>query len=279
MNVWRNLIKYGSIPHLMAPLHPTLLFLLKYVFIALHSFLREAFSLFQVYLCGNSTEAKQPVAEVATKLGLSVLDRGSLNAARELEDFPLELFPVWRLPLCLSLGLTVSFFFYLFLRDVIYTYVAEGKDISFRIMVSLANKVNPFKRSFLSQRRPSLVRVLQHFVHRVLGISNRVPHLAGSVLPAWCHRRLLSALPRNQIQVRSHEQAHTRASSPTSLEMMCFKSVNVRLRRFPNWLDSWMLCRKQLGLIALGFACLHVLYTLIIPIRWEAGALAKHLFN
>lgn len=41
-------------------------------------------------------------------------------------------------------------------------------------------------------------------------------------------------------------------------------------RRFPNWLDRWMLCRKQLGLIALGLASLHVLYTLIIPIRYEA---------
>lgn len=117
-------------------------------------------SSFQVYLCGSSTEAKQAVSEVATKLGLSVLDRGSLTAARELEDFPLELFPEWRLPLRLSLGLIVSFFFYLLLRDVVYTYVAEGKDISFRIMVSLANKVKPFKRPFLCQRRPLLLRLL-----------------------------------------------------------------------------------------------------------------------
>lgn len=131
MNVWRNPIKYGV-----------------------------GVSSFQVYLCGNSTVAKQPVSEVATKLGLSVLDRGSLKAARELEDFPLELFPVWRLPLLLTLGLTTSFYIYLLLRDVVYAYVAEGKDISFRIMVSLANKVKPFERCSLSQRRPPPVRVL-----------------------------------------------------------------------------------------------------------------------
>ncbi|KAM7383548.1 hypothetical protein PAMP_003189 [Pampus punctatissimus] len=46
------------------------------------------------------------------------------------------------------------------------------------------------------------------------------------------------------------------------------KSSYVCFRRFPNWLDRWMLCRKQLGLLALGFAFLHVLYTLIIPIRY-----------
>ncbi|XP_024241378.1 metalloreductase STEAP4 isoform X2 [Oncorhynchus tshawytscha] len=42
-----------------------------------------------------------------------------------------------------------------------------------------------------------------------------------------------------------------------------------KYRRFPNWLDRWMLCRKQLGLLSLGFAFLHVLYTLIIPIRYS----------
>lgn len=98
-------------------------------------------SSFQVYVCGNSAEAKQAVAEVATKLGLSVLNRGSLTAARELENVPLELFPEWRLPLRLALGLTASFYFYLLLRDVVYAYVAQGRDISFRMVVSLANKV------------------------------------------------------------------------------------------------------------------------------------------
>ena len=29
-----------------------------------------------------------------------------------------------------------------------------------------------------------------------------------------------------------------------------------------------MLCRKQMGLIALGFAFLHAIYTFIIPIRY-----------
>lgn len=95
----------------------------------------------QVYMCGNSAEAKQAVAEVATKLGFSVLDRGSLTAARELEDIPLQLFPEWRLPLRVAIGLTTFFFFYVVIRDVVYAYVDQGKDISFRIMVSLANRV------------------------------------------------------------------------------------------------------------------------------------------
>lgn len=95
----------------------------------------------QVYLCGNSVEAKQAVADTATKLGFTVLDRGSLSAARELEDFPLQLFPEWRVPLLLATGLTAFFFLYLVIRDVVYSYVVKEKDVSFRIMVSLANKV------------------------------------------------------------------------------------------------------------------------------------------
>lgn len=95
----------------------------------------------QVYLCGNNAEAKQAVADVAAKLGLAVLDRGSLTAARELEDIPLELFPEWRLPLRLAAGLAAFFYFYLVIRDIVFAYVEQGKDISFRLLVSMANKV------------------------------------------------------------------------------------------------------------------------------------------
>lgn len=228
------------------------------------------FSAFQVYLCGNGAEAKQVVSEVATKLGLSVLDRGSLTAARELEDFPLELFPEWRLPLRLALGLTASFYVYLLLRDVVYAYLVNGKDISFRMMVSLANKVQPVDLLFPSRWHPSHPS-FSPFVHPVSGVSYRVPRSPRSLLPARHHCRLSPALQRNQIQVRTSEHAFTGA-----LERLCFKRSGVCLRRFPDWLDRWMLCRKQLGLIALGFACLHVLYTLIIPIRCTAGSRATH---
>lgn len=94
-------------------------------------------------MCGNRAEAKQAVAEVATKLGFAVVDRGSLTAAKELEDFPLQLFPEWRLPLRIAVGLTAFFFVYVVMTDVVYAYVDQGKDISFRIMVSMANKVKP----------------------------------------------------------------------------------------------------------------------------------------
>ncbi|CAL8361745.1 unnamed protein product [Arctogadus glacialis] len=164
----------------------------------------------QVFLCGDKAEAKQKVRELATRLGLSVLDRGSLSAAREVEDFPLQLFPEWRLPLCIATGLTAFFFFYLLIRDVIYAYVEQDKDISFRIMVSLANKVFPIV---------SLIMLSLCYL----------PGVMAAILQLY---------------------------------------RGTKYRRFPDWLDHWMLCRKQLGLLALGFAFLHVLYTLLIPIRY-----------
>uniref|UniRef100_A0A4W5RR28 STEAP family member 4 n=1 Tax=Hucho hucho TaxID=62062 RepID=A0A4W5RR28_9TELE len=153
----------------------------------------------QVYICGESVEAKQAVMAVATKLGLSALDRGFLLVARELEDFPLQLFPQWRLPLRIAIGLSAAFFFYLLIRYIIYAYVCvcspQVCPIVFLIMLSLCYM-------------PSV--------------------LASFLLGAY---------------------------------------RGTMYRRFPNWLDRWMQCRKQLGLLALGFAFLHVLYTLIIPIR------------
>ncbi|XP_056143001.1 metalloreductase STEAP4-like [Lampris incognitus] len=166
----------------------------------------------QVYLCGDGAGAKQAVAEVATRLGLGVLDRGSLSAARELEDFPLQLFPEWRLPLRLAVGLTAFFFFYLLVRDVVYAYVEEGRDLSYRITVSLANKLFP---------------------------------TVSLILLALCYL-------------------------PGILAAILQLYRGTKYRRFPDWLDRWMLCRKQLGLLALGFAFLHVVYSLIIPIRYSA---------
>ncbi|XP_054904068.1 metalloreductase STEAP4-like [Poeciliopsis prolifica] len=164
-----------------------------------------------VFLCGESGEAKQAVAHLATKLGLTVLDKGSLSAARELEDFPLKLFPEWRLPLSIAVGLTAFFFFYLLIKDVIYAYVKKKDDISYRIMLSLANKVFP---------------------------------IVALVMLSLCY------LPG---------------------EIAAFFQLfgGTKYRRFPNWLDRWMLCRKQMGLVALGYAFLHAIYSFIIPIRYS----------
>ncbi|KAG7469995.1 hypothetical protein MATL_G00134960 [Megalops atlanticus] len=164
----------------------------------------------QVFVCGDQCEAKQMVVDIAHSLGLTALDKGSLRAAGEIEDYPLLLFPLWRLPMAIATGLTAAFFVYVLIQDVVYNAVVNGKDNSFRIMISLANKVFP---------------------------------TVSLIMLALCY---LPGVIAAFLQLYN----------------------GTKYRRFPDWLDRWMLCRKQLGLVALALAFLHVLYTLLIPIRY-----------
>ncbi|XP_019064322.1 metalloreductase STEAP4 isoform X1 [Fukomys damarensis] len=164
----------------------------------------------QVFVCGNDIKAKQRVMDIVRTLGLTPLDQGSLVAAKEIENYPLQLFPMWRFPFYLSAALCIFFFFYSIIRDIIYPYVNKKEDNTFRLAISIPNRVFPITALVL---------------------------LALVYLPG-----VLSAI------------------------LQLYRGT--KYRRFPDWLDHWMLCRKQLGLVALGFAFLHVIYTLVIPIRY-----------
>ncbi|NXG76751.1 STEA4 Metalloreductase, partial [Baryphthengus martii] len=163
----------------------------------------------QVFVCGNDVEAKQMVMDIIRALGLTPLDQGSLLAAQQIENYPLQLFPMWKFPVFLSLGLTAFFFFYCLILEVIYPYIYENKDFSFFIAISIPNMVCPI-----------LALILLGLVY--------LPGVLAAIIQLY---------------------------------------RGTKYRRFPDWLDKWMLCRKQLGLVALAFAAVHVLYTLVIPIR------------
>ncbi|XP_004739737.1 metalloreductase STEAP4 isoform X1 [Mustela putorius furo] len=164
----------------------------------------------QVFVCGNDSKAKQRVMDVVRTLGLTPLDQGSLLAAKEIENYPLQLFPMWKLPFYLSAILCVFFFCYCVIRDVLYPYANGNQDSTFRLAISIPNRIFPIAALTL---------------------------LALVYLPG-----VIAAI------------------------LQLYRGT--KYRRFPDWLDQWMLCRKQLGLVALGFAFLHVLYTLVIPIRY-----------
>ncbi|MGH0169869.1 UNVERIFIED_CONTAM: hypothetical protein FKN15_057912 [Acipenser sinensis] len=167
----------------------------------------------QVFVCGDNCESKQMVMDIARSLGLTALDQGSLLAAKELENYPLQLFPLWRLPMYIATGLTAAFFIYCVLTEIVYTFVTEGKDNSFMIVVSIANRVFPIV---------SLIMLALCYL----------PGVIAAILQLY---------------------------------------NGTKYKRFPDWLDKWMLCRKQLGLVALALAFLHVLYSLVIPIRYYAS--------
>ncbi|NWZ00835.1 STEA4 Metalloreductase, partial [Loxia curvirostra] len=163
----------------------------------------------QVFVCGDDVEAKQMVMNIVRALGLTPLDKGSLLAAQEIENYPLQLFPMWRFPIFLSLGLTAFFFFYCVALDIIYTYIYENKNFSFFIAITIPNRVCPV-----------MALILLALVY--------LPGIFAAIIQLY---------------------------------------RGTKYRRFPDWLDKWMLCRKQLGLIALAFASLHVVLTLVSPRR------------
>ncbi|XP_069504512.1 metalloreductase STEAP4-like [Ambystoma mexicanum] len=164
----------------------------------------------QVFVCGDDSTSKEMVMGICRTLGLSPLDQGSLLAAKEVENFPLQLFPMWRLPMYIALSLTAFLFLYCLVTIVVFTNVKDGQDVSFRIAISIPNKVFPI-------------------VSLMLLALVYLPGIIAAILQLY---------------------------------------RGTKYSRFPDWLDKWMLCRKQLGLVALAYAFLHVFYTLVIPIRY-----------
>ncbi|XP_077127923.1 metalloreductase STEAP4-like [Ranitomeya variabilis] len=164
----------------------------------------------QVFVCSDDNKAKQHVMDIVRAIGLTPQDKGCLVAAKEIEDYPLQLFPMWRLPVYTGAGLTVAVFLYCVIQDIFYN--AEKKnDVSHHLMITIPNRIFP---------------------------------VVSLILLALCY---LPGVFAAIIQLYR----------------------GTKYRRFPNWLDQWMLCRKQLGLVALSFAFLHAIYTLVIPIRYS----------
>ncbi|KAG5849939.1 hypothetical protein ANANG_G00077020 [Anguilla anguilla] len=163
----------------------------------------------QVYVCGNSVEARQQVMELARQLNFVPVDMGTLCSAREIENMPLHLFTPWKGPVLVAVGLSILFFVYSFVRDIVHPYVRNQQSDFYKIPVEIVNKTLPV----VSITLLALV------------------YLAG----------LLAAA----------HQLH----------------YGTKYRRFPRWLEDWLQCRKQFGLLSFFFAGVHVLYSLCLPLR------------
>jgi predicted dinucleotide-binding enzyme len=56
----------------------------------------------EVFYAGDVHAAKEEVSGLIKSLGFSPVDKGNLRAAREIEDIPLQRFPLWKTPLLVS---------------------------------------------------------------------------------------------------------------------------------------------------------------------------------
>lgn len=97
----------------------------------------------QVPICSDQPDAKRVVSELAHAMGFMPVDMGALAAAREVEARPLHLFPSWKVPVLLALGLFVFFYAYNLIRDVLQPYVREGKSKFYKLPLSVVNTSLP----------------------------------------------------------------------------------------------------------------------------------------
>ncbi|XP_069472704.1 metalloreductase STEAP3 [Ambystoma mexicanum] len=163
----------------------------------------------QVLICSNNQEARNVVSTIARSMGFIPVDMGTLCAARDIENIPLQLLPLWKIPVLLALSLFIGFYVYNFARGVLHPYLKENKNKFYKIPIELVNVTLPC----VSYVMLSLV------------------YLPG-ILAAFL-------------------QLHH----------------GTKYRRFPDWLDQWLIHRKQIGLVSFYCAALHAVYSLCLPMR------------
>ncbi|XP_059494612.1 metalloreductase STEAP2 isoform X3 [Stegostoma tigrinum] len=163
----------------------------------------------QIYICSNVVEARQQIIELARQLDFIPVDMGTLASAKEIENMPLHLFTLWKGPVLVAIGLSIFFYIYSFIRDIVHPYVKNKQSDFYKIPIEIVNKTLPVVAITLL----SLV------------------YLAGLLASAF--------------QLNS----------------------GTKYRRFPTWLEHWLQCRKQLGLLSFFFASVHTIYSLCLPMR------------
>lgn len=97
----------------------------------------------QVYVCSDSVEARQQIMELARLLHFQPVDMGNLCSSRHIESLPLRLFPGWKGTVITAVGLSIFFFSYSFVRDVIHPYVKYRQSHFYKIPIELVNRTLP----------------------------------------------------------------------------------------------------------------------------------------
>ncbi|CAH2304942.1 Hypothetical predicted protein [Pelobates cultripes] len=97
----------------------------------------------QVLICSNSPEAKNHVVSIARRMGFIPVDMGALCSAGEIENIPLRLLPLWKIPVILTICLFTFFYCYNFVRGVLHPYLVENKNEFYKMPVKVVNTSIP----------------------------------------------------------------------------------------------------------------------------------------
>lgn len=97
----------------------------------------------QVFICSDSVEARQQIMELARHLNFQPVDMGTLSSSRDIENMPIQLFPGWKGPVLAAVALSIFFFAYSFVRDIIYPYVKYKQSDFYKIPMEMVNRTLP----------------------------------------------------------------------------------------------------------------------------------------
>ncbi|XP_028663800.1 metalloreductase STEAP3-like [Erpetoichthys calabaricus] len=97
----------------------------------------------QVFICSDNRDASAKVCQIARTMGFIPVDMGSLSCARDIESFPLRLFPSWKKPFLVSFGLFIFFYFYNFIISVLHPYLTKNQNAFYKMPIELMNVTLP----------------------------------------------------------------------------------------------------------------------------------------
>ncbi|XP_068437935.1 metalloreductase STEAP2 isoform X2 [Clinocottus analis] len=97
----------------------------------------------QVFICSDSVEARQQIMELARQLNFLPVDMGTLSSSRDIENIPIQLFPGWKGPVLSAVALSIFFFAYSFVRDIIHPYVKHKQSDFYKIPIEMVNRTLP----------------------------------------------------------------------------------------------------------------------------------------
>ncbi|XP_078480487.1 LOW QUALITY PROTEIN: metalloreductase STEAP3-like [Lampetra planeri] len=97
----------------------------------------------QVFVCGDSSQAKASVTQLCHKMGFTPVDMGPLSSSVEVENIPTLSLSSWSIPLFCSLSLFVFFYLYNFIRDVLQPYIMTGKSLFYKMPIDTVNVTLP----------------------------------------------------------------------------------------------------------------------------------------
>merc|ERR1711992_287782 len=171
----------------------------------------------EVFYAGDVHSAKEEVSGLIRMLGFTPIDRGALRNAREIEDIPVQRFPLWKAPLIVSLVFFIILFLLGFTKfQICWTLTWDGYWHWGRWETIPITTIN----STLAAHSITLLALC---------------YLPGCIA-AW-------------------------------IQMI----RGTKYSRFPNWLDKWLKMRKQLGLLMLFSASVHMCMSMAVmsPTQYE----------